>query len=36
MKFLLDQDVNTSTAGFLIHFRHDIVNVAQLGLSKDD
>ena len=36
MKFLLDQDVYTSTAQYLIHLRHDIVSVAQLGLSRAD
>ena len=36
MKFLLDQDVYTSTAQYLIHLRHDIVRVAELGLSRAD
>ena len=36
MKFLLDQDVFTSTARYLNHLRHDIVSVAQLGLSRAD
>lgn len=36
MKFLLDQDVYTSTAQYLIHLRHDVVRVAELGLSRAD
>ena len=34
MKFLLDQDVFTSTARYLNDLRHDIVSVAPLGLSQ--
>ena len=36
MKFLLDQDVYTSTAQHLMDMQHDIVSVAQLGLSRAD
>ena len=36
MKFLPDQDVYTSTAQYLMDMRHDIVSVAQLGLSRAD
>ncbi|MCA2716615.1 DUF5615 family PIN-like protein [Microcystis sp. M169S2] len=34
MKFLLDQDVYAITARFLIDAGHDVVLVAQLGLSQ--
>ena len=34
MKFLLDQDVYTSTAQYLMDLQHDIVSIAQLGLSR--
>ena len=34
MKFLLDQDVYATTAGFLIGLGHDVVQVAQIGLSQ--
>jgi predicted nuclease of predicted toxin-antitoxin system len=34
MKFLLDQDVYAITARFLIDAGHDVVIVAQLGLSQ--
>ena len=36
MKFLLDQDVYTSTAQYLMDMRHDVVRVAELGLSRAD
>ena len=36
MKFLLDQDVYTSTTRYLSHLGHDIVCVAQVGLSRAD
>ena len=34
MRFLLDQDVYTVTARFLIDAGHDVVLVAQIGLSQ--
>lgn len=34
MKFLLDQDVYATTARFLEALGHDVVPVAQLGLSR--
>jgi predicted nuclease of predicted toxin-antitoxin system len=34
MKFLLDQDVYAITARFLVDAGHDVVLVAQLGLSQ--
>ena len=34
MKFLLDQDVYPATARYLSHLGHDVVRVAQLGLSR--
>ena len=34
MKFLLDQDVYTTTAQYLSRLGHDVVRVAQLGLSR--
>lgn len=36
MKFLLDQDVYKSTAQYLMDLQHNIVSVAQLGLSRAD
>lgn len=36
MKFLLDQDVYAVTERFLINLGHDVVPVAQLGLSRAD
>lgn len=36
MKFLLDQDVYVVTAGFLRDLGHDVVPVAQIGLSQAD
>lgn len=36
MKILLDQDVYTSTARYLMDMQHDIVSFAQLGLSRAD
>lgn len=33
MRFLLDQDVYATTAGFLEQLGHDLVPVAQMGLS---
>jgi predicted nuclease of predicted toxin-antitoxin system len=36
MKFLLDQDVYATTARFLEGLGHDVVPVAQLGLSRAD
>ena len=36
MKFLLDQDVYASTARFLSDLGHDVVPVAQIGLSQAD
>jgi predicted nuclease of predicted toxin-antitoxin system len=36
MKFLLDQDVYAVTARFLSNLGHDVVPVAQLGLSRAD
>ena len=36
MKFLLDQDVYASTARFLGDLGHDVVPVAQIGLSQAD
>jgi predicted nuclease of predicted toxin-antitoxin system len=36
MKFLLDQDVYASTARFLSGLGHDVVPVAQIGLSQAD
>ena len=36
MRFLLDQDVYLVTAQFLIHRGHDVVRVAQIGLSQAD
>ena len=34
MRFLLDQDVYASTARFHLNLGHDVVRVAQLGLSQ--
>jgi predicted nuclease of predicted toxin-antitoxin system len=34
MKFLLDQDVYSATAHFLMSLGHDVVLAAQLGLSQ--
>lgn len=34
MKFLLDQDVYAATAHFLASLGHDVVQVAQIGLSQ--
>ncbi len=34
MRLLLDQDVYASTASFLTGLRHDVVRVAQIGLSE--
>jgi predicted nuclease of predicted toxin-antitoxin system len=34
MRFLLDQDVYALTASFLIDAGHDVILVAQLGLSQ--
>ncbi len=36
MRFLLDQDVYAATARFLSRFDHDVVQVAQIGLSQAD
>jgi predicted nuclease of predicted toxin-antitoxin system len=36
MKFLLDQDVYAATARFLGDLGHDVVPVAQIGLSQAD
>jgi predicted nuclease of predicted toxin-antitoxin system len=36
MRFLLDQDVYAATARFLIACGHDVVPVAQIGLSQAD
>ncbi len=36
MRFLLDQDVYAVTARFLANDQHDVVLVAQIGLSKAD
>ncbi len=36
MKFLLDQDVYASTMNFMKKLEHDVVPVAQLGLSRAD
>lgn len=36
MKFLLDQDVYAVTARFLSGLGHDVVSVAQIGLSQAD
>jgi predicted nuclease of predicted toxin-antitoxin system len=36
MKFLLDQDVYATTARFLTSLGHDVVRVAQIGLSRAD
>jgi predicted nuclease of predicted toxin-antitoxin system len=36
MKFLLDQDVYSSTARFLIGLGHNVVPAAQIGLSQAD
>jgi len=36
MKFLLDQDVYAVTARFLSDLGHDVVPVAQVGLSQAD
>jgi len=36
MRFLLDQDVYASTARFLGDLGHDVVPVAQIGLSQAD
>jgi predicted nuclease of predicted toxin-antitoxin system len=36
MKFLLDQDVYASTARFLSGLGHEVVPVAQIGLSQAD
>ena len=34
MKFLLDQDVYAATVRFLRDLGHDVVPVAQIGLSQ--
>lgn len=34
MKFLADQDVYAKTIGFLVGLGHDVISVAQLGLSQ--
>jgi predicted nuclease of predicted toxin-antitoxin system len=34
MRFLLDQDVYAGTARFLAKLSHDVVRVAQIGLSR--
>lgn len=36
MRFLLDQDVYAATAQFLATLGHDVVRVAQIGLSQAD
>lgn len=36
MRFLLDQDVYAATARFLSRLNHDVVQVAQIGLSQAD
>jgi predicted nuclease of predicted toxin-antitoxin system len=36
MKFLLDQDVYATTMRFLRDLGHDVVSVAQIGLSQAD
>ena len=36
MRFLIDQDVYAATARFLRHLQHDVVQVAQIGLSQAD
>ncbi len=36
MRFLLDQDVYATTARFLAGLGHDVVQVAQIGLSQAD
>ena len=36
MRFLLDQDVYAMTARFLAGLGHDVIQVAQLGLSQAD
>ena len=36
MKFLLDQDVYASTTRFLADLGHDVVRVAEIGLSQAD
>jgi len=36
MRFLLDQDVYAVTARFLAGLGHDVIQVAQLGLSQAD
>jgi predicted nuclease of predicted toxin-antitoxin system len=36
MKFLIDQDVYAVTARFLSDLGHDVVRVAQIGLSQAD
>jgi predicted nuclease of predicted toxin-antitoxin system len=36
MRFLLDQDVYAATARFLISLGHDVIPVAQIGLSRTD
>ncbi len=36
MRFLLDQDVYAGTARFLGNLGHDVVPVAQIGLSRAD
>lgn len=36
MRFLLDQDVYAATAQFLATLGHDVVRVAQVGLSQAD
>lgn len=34
MRFLLDHDVYVATARFLKSLQHDVVQVAQIGLSQ--
>ncbi len=36
MKFLIDQDVYVSTTRFLTSLGHDVLPVAQIGLSQAD
>jgi predicted nuclease of predicted toxin-antitoxin system len=36
MRFLLDQDVHAVTARFLVGIGHEVVPVAQIGLSQAD
>lgn len=36
MKFLVDQDVYATTMRFISHLGHDVIPVAQIGLSQAD